>query len=191
MNRVLSLLLALAAFATGCSTYRTTTTPRTAVEQALLSEAAEDAVAAMRFDAAAGRSVALSTDSYDAYDKRFVAGTFENRLLLAGGRVTTGTVELLAQPRVHYFAIDDSNFLLGIPSIPLVVPTVGAVSTPELALFRRAANRGRARFSMHFIDSESRALVADLPPSAAESAYTRWTILFFLTFRTTDLEPPF
>jgi len=188
----LLVLIMTAGLVSSCS-MRSTTTDRTAIEQALLSESAVRSVAQMDFKQHEGKSFFIKEDKFEAVDGKFVMGEVRNKLLEDGlrGAAKEEDADLLVWPRSGAHGIDDSKFLLGIPSIPIPIPTVGTLETPELALFKLERQRGRDRSAIVLEDRETGALAQETGAKSAQVHYDRWVILIFIGFRTTNLGRPF
>lgn len=190
----LTTLALLCVFFAGCAMTRTTTTDRTAVEVALLTQTASESVKTLEIPPLSARSYALVDEAFDAPEKDFILSEFHELLLRANGhRIEEGADEadLLIEPRVNFAHIDDDKFLLGIPSIPIPIPGAGALVTPEIAIFGLETQKGRSRFSLFGQERESGALVFADTAEAREHRFRRYTFLIFFKFRTTTLPRPF
>lgn len=184
--------LALAMGMAGCVTQRSSTTARTAVEQALLSQAAETSISEITLADVDGKRFHVKEDFFEATDGKYMLAVLNKRLARLGGMPADSEeeAELLIYPAVAHAAVDDTGILLGIPEIPLLIPGMGSVTIPELALFKYSSQKGHNRMFLnveHADDSN--------PPSSTETVsagrfYNRWTILFLISFRTTNLNPP-
>lgn len=178
----------------GCAMTRTTTTDRTAIEVALLTETASESIKSLELPPLAARTYDLVDEGFDAPEKDFILSEFHELLLKANGLRNTGEAddaELLIEPRVNFAHIDDDKFLLGIPSIPIPIPGAGALSTPEIALLGLETQKGRSGFSLYGHERESGALVFSDRSEAREHRFRRYTFLIFFKFRTTTLPAPF
>ncbi len=185
------MLLSITLLSLGCASYRTTTTPRTAVEQALLSQSAESTLERLAIPELAGKSFFVSPDLFEAIDGKYVLAQINQKLLAAGGKAGgQKTADILVYPSVANAAIDDRSIFLGIPEFPFAIPGVGAITVPELALFKLATQRGRNRMNVygHYNTGE---LAFRTETASTERSYSRWIILFLITFRSTDLVAPF
>lgn len=195
--RILSLLAALALLwgATGCSTSTTSTTPRTAVEMALISEAAERCLGQLRAEGEIPYETFTIDDSqFEATDEEFMLSALKLYIMRETSLAYVADAEaadVVVYPRAAVAALDESRVLLGMPEIPVPVPGVGVLNTPELALFGTHKQIGRARLGAFAVDADTGRLVADMGIHAARTRYTRWRILFFISFATTDLGPPY
>jgi len=181
------------ALATGCVTYKTTATARTAVEQALISQSAEATLDGMDLLPLAGRMFWIVSDDFEATDAKYTLSCLRRRLLEIGARAAASKdeAELLVYPAAANAAIDESSILIGLPAIPVVVPGVGAMTTPEMPLFRRVSQKGRNRMALFVENAWDGALAHSIAPVASERFYTSWTILFLFSYKTTDLCAPF
>jgi hypothetical protein len=192
MNRNLLLLPLIAAVVvTGCS-MRQTTTDRTAVEQALLSVAATRTLEKMDFSSLTGKTFFIKEDKFEAVDGKFVSGELRAHLLKQGliAAEKEEDTDLLVWPRVASHGIDDSKFLIGLPPIPIPVPTVGVIETPEIAIFKLDRQRGRNRMGVHIEESETGKLALATNQVSAQSRYDRWVILILFGWTNSDLDVP-
>lgn len=210
--------LLIQAAASGCAASRRSTTPRTAVEEALVTSAIDDAVAALDLPAGEGRLfyvdrtavepamprvVVYSAEGEPAGDpvskltgdasyRKYLLSSLEARFLAAGYRAASREqAELIIYPRIEYCSIDDSDGLIGLPSIPLPLPGAGTVETPEVALFGLYQQRGRASLALYAVDRQNGKSAFQARSSPGQRTYSRWTLLIFFSFRTTDLADPF
>lgn len=187
------LLLMYILMTTGCSVARKTTTDRTAVEMALLSSAAERVMNKYEDPAAlAGMSFFLDISELKAVDSEYVISALRLDLLKAGlnEAASRDDADLVVRPRTAVHGIDDSEVLLGIPAVPIVIPGAGSVETPELALFKRIYQRATSKFGAYAQRRDDGSLAFNWGEEWGRAFYTRWTILVFINFRTTDLPAP-
>lgn len=187
------LLLATALMLGSCAATRTTTTTRTAIEEALLTQTAALTIDAFEIPAGTERTLFLDGANLDVPDKEFIITGIRERLLSAAWREVTAreAADVVVIPRADFAATDDARFFVGLPSIPIPFPTVGTVNTPELAIYKNERQYGRNKMRLLAIRRESGALEFVTAPSANQRQYTRWVLLLFITFRTTDLGEPF
>lgn len=186
-------LLGLTATLFACTTSRTSTTARTAVEEALLSQSAEATIEAFRCPELSGRSFTISEDYFEAVDGKYVLGTLRKHLISQGMHPAPdpATAELIIYPTVANAGIDDKTFTLGIPPLPIELGQFGMVQFPEFALVRHHSQLGRNRMSLHAVWRESGQPAFWTDEMSSERKYNRWLLLFFIAFRVTDLEEPF
>ncbi|MDX2175695.1 MAG: hypothetical protein SF028_04405 [Candidatus Sumerlaeia bacterium] len=186
-------LAAAMLFLCGCSMSRTTTTTRTAVEQALLTRSAEESLGTQSLAGFEGRSFHIEDIGFDHPQAAQLAREFEERLLAAGGRraADAASADLVVVPLVDYAAIDDDEVLIGLPALTLPIPGATAVAFPELALYKRSNQQGRASLGLLARDARTGELAVHAAPQWGVKFYTRYKFLFFFTFRTTNLGGPF
>jgi hypothetical protein len=192
MKRLGATLALSALLVQGCGTFRTTTTARTAREQALLSQAAEATLAALRVDAPAGKLYFIKEDAFEAPDEKYVLGLVHRKLLETGMRAASHEeeAEILVYPSVAHAAIDERRGLIGISELPIAIPGVGAITLPELTLLKREIQWGRNRMQLFGRHARSGQLAFASDAVSSERYYSRWTLLFLISFRLTNLLPP-
>ncbi len=192
MIRALSILLCFVIPALGCYTNRVTTTARSAVEQALLSQSAESTLADQTIPAELrGKSYFLVESQFEATDGKWVIAQVHQKLLAAGLKAGgKKTADIFVYPAVANAAIDDWEWLLGVPSLPVPIPQVGVITTPEAAIFKYTTQRGRNRMNLYGHHGSGE-LAFQTATGSTEKYFSRWTLLFILSFHTTDLASPF
>lgn len=99
--------------------------------------------------------------------------------------------ELSVRGRAAVSAIDDSEFLIGLPSIPVIIPGAGSINLPEIVLLGMKKQRGMSRMGMYAVTKSDGSLVHDFGTAADRTHYVRWRFLFIFSFRHTDLQEPY
>lgn len=155
----------------GCTTVRRTEPPRTATEQFLMSYAARRAVDRLHIESLAGEKVYLDDTYFESFDKAFMLGKIRERLLTAGARLTDARdqAEIIVEARSAGVGINRRDALLGIPSLPLPIPTVGTIETPELAIFGSKRQEGLASFALLAWERESGEFVLATGPGVGNT----------------------
>jgi hypothetical protein len=127
------------------------------------------------------------------YDEFFVHSLFLTTLLDQGlcYQQDQNQADFIVYPSVELAHIDDNQHILGLPSIPIPVSGVGTVNTPEIALMGMYKQFGRAKMQMLIVDRATGQKVGLYQSNVTESYYTRWKLLLFLGWRTTNLSAPF
>jgi len=189
MNKLLrAALLVAMALACGCMSARTTDTARTAVEQLLLSTAADRAVKELDVDVLDGRKVFLDVSNVEAYDKGYVIDAIRDRLGRQGALFVddAAKADVVVEARVGALAIDRSDTLFGMPALEIPVPFAGQVKSPEMALIKKISQEATAKIALHGRSRETGKQALSTTPQAGTAYYNRWWILF-IAFKTTDI----
>lgn len=178
---------------TACTMHRSTTTERTAIEQALLSASAEEAISRLETPVGEDRSVFIDRADFQSVDQGHVLSALSEHFVDSGFRLVSDRerAQLVVQPRSLYGGIDENELLVGIPELPIIVPGAGTLSIPELALFKRHTQRGRHGLASVVVRRKNGAMAFQQDPAFGDKYYKRWTILMFFSFRTTNLDRPF
>lgn len=193
MRYVLPFVLVAALVLSGCTVGRKTTTERTAVEQALLAQAAERAMDEIAVEGLVGQKFFIKDDHFEATDGKYVKAVVANKMIDSGmiAADTEEEADVLVYPAVANAAIDDKEVLLGSPPLPLAIPGLGALELPKAAFFSLDSQFGRHRSALYGKYRENDRTAFIVEPVGSETYYKRWTVLFFFSFRTTNLDYPF
>lgn len=192
--RNLICLCVFASLLNGCGTFRKTSTTRTALEQALLSQSVESALNSMQVERMEGKSFSIDPQWVQAVDEEYIFTAVNQRLLESGMKASEDSAksDVVVYPSVAYSGTDDSSFLLGIPAIAIPLPFSSApLTTPELALFKLDRQYGRTSLGLYGVERSSGELAFSVPMKAGEAYYKLWTILFLINFDTTNLPEPY
>ena len=191
---VLPILITCLAFLAGCTTTKTSTTARTAVEMALMSESAKRAIDELD-DGAVGpyQRFFIDENYFVATDQEYMLSALRRALLNKGLHSVESEedADIIVQPRIAAAAIDENKGMLGVPSVPAALPGIGAIELPELALYKKFKQQAVNKMGVFAINADDRSLAFDWGEGSGEAYYTRYTVLFLITFRTTDLNEPY
>lgn len=140
---------------------------RTVTDMLLLTTAADRAVE--RFDAQTlgGLRVLVDVSRFEAEERPFVHSAFRDHIVASGGIVVDPGPTILLEPppgtdvivevRRNALGRYDSDFTLGIPPLPIIVPFVGAgLETPGIYVFRRTQAKAYAKFSVFTYSARTR-----------------------------------
>ena len=118
-----------------------TTTPRSAIEQLLLSGAVDAALAKLKLPEVAGKKVAVDTANLKAYDVEYVRIATRARLAEMGAILVDepAEAELIVEVASGGLGLEHKTSVVGLPSLP--VPN-SPVPTPELAAYRSLEQTG-------------------------------------------------
>jgi hypothetical protein len=135
---------------TGCTSVQTTTPPRAATEQLLLSTSADRALAGVDLSIFAGKKVYLDTTYFDSYDPKYATGTIRDALSRQGALLVASAAasDIIIEARSGALSIDNSETLFGIPSIGAPIPLAGTVTLPEIAFYKADRQHAYAKFAL-------------------------------------------
>jgi hypothetical protein len=187
-SRLVVLALAILAVA-GCTQVRRTAPERAANEQLLISKAADAAIGRFDFAPVAGRKVYLDGRYFDSYDRAYAVGGVRSALLKAGGQLVANRseAELIVEIRAGALSVNRRNFLVGLPSIEVPVPTTTELTIPEIAVFKRLDRTGVAKFAGVIYTADG-TLVRELGPVYGLSWLDRRE-LFGVSWHERNLQP--
>lgn len=184
-------LLAVVFALAGCSTARTTQPPETATEQLLISTAVDHAVARLNLKIAPGTKVFADAQYFRApLYSQYAIASVRNRLLQLGARLVSNrkNSNMVVELRSGAQSINHHQLLIGVPAIPIPVPLVGIVTTPELALFEENRQVGIAKMAITSYNRNG-VLSASTGPLYGTSHDTHWTILLAFSWTTQNIMP--
>ncbi|HRU07275.1 MAG TPA: hypothetical protein P5137_16035, partial [Candidatus Brocadiia bacterium] len=123
----------------------------------------------------------------DSTDEGYVLHSIRAELLRDGACLVSKPeeAEVIAEPASGGMGTDGSEFLLGLPAIPLVIMGNG-FTTPELALYKISVQEGTAKLSITVRDARTGKAIMALQSPLATAYYNRYAILF-IGFRLTDV----
>lgn len=121
----------------GCTSTSISEAPRTGIEQLLFSTATDEALAAVELPEVANQTVYVEDRYLDTYDQPYVLGAIRALLSEKGAllRDDREAADIIVEARSGALGADRAESLLGIPSIPLIIPGAGTFRTPELSLY--------------------------------------------------------
>lgn len=189
-DRVLAALtvLAPAAVLAACATSHDTLPARSATEELLISSAADRAIARMRFHFPPGAKVFVDAHFIEGLDTKYTTGLIRDGVLRSGGRLvaTRDKADIVVEPRIGAQSIDQNTFLIGIPSITLPVPLAGPLTTPEIALFKRDAEKGTVKAGATAYGAKTGEYDETVGPVIDLSRRTHWIVLLVIDWTTLD-----
>src|SRR5687768_12152509 len=145
---VLSVLGAI--LLSGCVQTRITEPKRSAVEQLLLSTAADEALEKIDFSKFAGRKAFVDVTYFEAHDEHYVISGIRDALSKAGALLVADAKEadMVVEARSGALSTDSSSSVVGMPSLPLPVPMSGTLLTPEIALYKSQKQLSTAKIAL-------------------------------------------
>jgi hypothetical protein len=173
----------------GCTTTKITEPLRTATEQLLLSTAADhDLQSAQWLEFVAHRKVFLDATYFDSFDPKYVIGTIRDALSRAGARLEDNVTnsDIIIEARSGALSVDSSDTFFGIPKIPMPIPLVGVLETPEAAFYKSHTEKSVAKFALLAFATGSREHVYSSGPLDGKS-YDKSHSLLFISWIRTDI----
>lgn len=193
----------------GCSlTQEFSRTPRTAVEQLLLTQAVEHALHGLTVSLPEQTSLRVDITGLQT-DRSHFKMVGEDRVVLHGpsldlllirDSIATGLGRLgyridpsgteptyLARVVVESFGTTQGHTFFGMPPVTSVLIPF---SLPALVLYSAEGQKGYARLHVDFFEYQSGKLVGSSPTTIGRTYYNQYILLFFFTWQTTDLSAP-
>lgn len=178
----------------GCTTVRETQPTQTAREQLIMSSAADYASAQIHPNVPRGNAIFVDpahfTDDSE-YRTGYAITRIQSQLLSEGYKLVGAAdqADTVAEISTGALSIDQSDTLVGIPSIPIPIPLTGTVTTPELAAFKKARRTGVAKFNIAFYNAKTGDLQDVVGPVYGFSHDNKST-LFGYSWRHQNIVPP-
>jgi hypothetical protein len=191
------LLPAAALGLAGCVSDRLTEPGQSATEQLLISTAVDQAVEQLNPNLRAGTKVFVDPQYYDnapgdaALYTKYAIASIRDRLLRLGIRLVDDrkVADVVAEVRTGAQSIDHHEFLIGIPSIPVPIPTTSEVAkTPKLALYDDDKQTGVAKIAVTAVGRDG-SLAGSSGPAFGESHERDVTLLLFISWNRQDIMP--
>jgi hypothetical protein len=173
----------------GCVATRTSEPKRTAIEQLLLSQAADNALGEMDVTSLAGKKVYLEEKYFESEDKLYVLGSIRELITTGGGLLqdAAATADIIVEARSGALSIDSGNTLVGLPEMPFPIPFAGSLVTPELPFYKADRQFSVAKIALLAYDAKSRAHVLSTGPSVGYSHHHYKRLLGFIKWTSTGL----
>ena len=114
-------------------------------------------------------------------DIEFTKGELRDRLLQLGAELVTdaAAAEIIVEARSPGLGIDDSKNAIGIPALPIPVPSVGIFKTPALPLYKHDKQRGIAGFSLTGIEAATGKHVFSVGPIIGNAVHSDMSLIGF------------
>lgn len=175
--------------AMGCAQTNLTSPKRSAVEQLLLSTAADRAWEMMPFGQLDGKKVYVEERYFNSYDDEYAIGALRDTLSSRGALLVKkeDAADVVVEPRSGALSIDGSNSLIGIPKLPMPIPFAGSVETPEVALFKSDKQFSTAKFAFLAVDRSSGQHVMSTGPLVGRANIKYYKILGIIKFTKTTI----
>ena len=186
----IALILAMLALG-ACTTVKESSPQRTATEQLLISTAVDRAIARVNLKIPAGTKVFVKADQLQSSDDgKYAAGEMKDRLLRNGANLVDdkGKADAIVEVRAGALSIDEKQTLVGIDTFDAPIPFAGqAAKIPQIALYRDRVRLGVAKIAAFGYSTSDGKLIDITGPQFGYSHQYERTILFFFTWRSSDL----
>jgi hypothetical protein len=189
IHAFMALILAMPALG-ACTTMRESSPPRTATEQLLISTAVDRAIAQVNLKIPAGTKVFVKSEQIEGSDGKYAAGEMRDRLLRNGASLVNdkGKADAVVEVRAGALSIDDRQTLVGIDTFDAPVPFAGqAAKIPQIALYKDRVRQGVVKIAAFGYNTSDGKLIDTTDPRFGYSHQYERTVLFFFTWRTSDL----
>jgi hypothetical protein len=173
----------------GCAQTTLTAPQRAATEQLLLSTAADRAVTSTNFSLFNGRKVFLDASYFDGYDSKYAIGTIRDALSRSGALLVSNATnsDIIIEARSGALSIDAAQTLVGVPSAGVPVPLAGAVSIPELALFKSQKQFALAKLALLAYETRGGKHVYSSGPMIGKAYNHYYRFIGFITCTASDI----
>lgn len=180
-------LLSIGLFVTGCETTEQTSPARSATEQLILSTAADRALATANLNAFAGQSIYFDFTYFEGYDSKYAEGEIRDAFSRAGALMAPDakSADVIVEARAGAYSTDTNSVFVGIPSIPLPVPSTSEIPIiPQVAFYQRISQFSYAKFALLAYSDKTRAHIYSSGPLDSKSYDTYRSLLFISWWRT-------
>lgn len=183
-------MAAAALLLTGCGSVRETLPVRSALEQLLISTAADRAVAELPPEPFARKAVYIDATNLECTDKPYVLQRIRTALRDAGAEIVADRdqAELVLEAASGTMSMNRRDMLFGIPALPFPFQVGGeTLKLPEVPLWKMITYRGRAKLLFSVVDAGTGAAVADVGHCYGKARDTYWWLFILGPMRHTDL----
>jgi hypothetical protein len=173
----------------GCTQTILTAPQRSATEQLLLSTAADRAMTSTNFSLFNGKKVFLDASNLDSYDSKYAIGSIRDALSRSGALLVRNETnsDIVIEARSGALSIDAATTLIGVPGAGVPVPLAGAVSIPELALFKSQKQFSLAKLALLAYETHGGKHIYSSGPMIGKAYNHYYRFLGFITCTSTDI----
>ncbi len=186
---LICLLFVLLSGQWGCSlTRESTDTLRSPMEQLLLSQSLERSFAETHIPFSPDTPVYLEANGYSS-DTYVAKAAFQDWLSRQGYLIKSDPEEADYTVRLNVQSLGTETDLTFI-GLPPISGTFIPVSLPELSFYKSVEQVGYTRIIADIFDTTDYQHITSLPMLEGQVYYTNYTLLFIISWHTTDLNPP-
>lgn len=189
MWRLATVVILLGLTIGACSTEKASSPDRTATEQLLISAAADRAANNLDLKIPEGTKIFIDTEYFEGTDSKYALSAIRASLLRRGAAIVADRKDAnaIVELRSGALSIDETDWLVGVPSFAIPIPLAGRFDTPEIALFKRTERKGVAKFSAHSYGVKDGRLIDSTAPQFGYANKRDWVVLLFISWKTSDL----
>lgn len=191
MKTLANTLLAavLAAGFSGCVQTRQSEPKRTAVEELLISRAADHALSTADFAGLKDKKVFLEEEYYESNDRHYVLGAIRDFMSLAGALLVDDkkAADIIVEARSGALSIDSGNSLVGFPEMPIPIPFAGTFRTPEVPFYKSERQYSVAKLALLAYDAKTRKHVFSTGTLDGHSHHHYYKFFGFINWTSTEL----
>lgn len=186
---------------TACgTTWHMTAPEQTALDQILLSTAAERAANNISTDAT-GKIIAdwgkrlgktfINGQDFN-YNQHYALQAIKRYFLDNGVALVDNSKQAMTilEVSVDALSVDNTESFVGIPKIGVPIPLAGQLSLPEIALYKKETNRALAKFALSFRDAKTGKVKVKSIMSIGTAEVEKWRILLGFKITDNDLKLP-
>lgn len=173
----------------GCVQTNISQPKRTAVEQLLLSRAADNALSRLDLSTLNGKKVYFEEKYIDAQDELYVMSSIRDLISYSGGRLVEKAEEadVIVEGRTGALSIDSGESLVGFPEMPVPIPLSGTFVSPEVPFYKSERQFSVAKIALYAYEAESREHRFSTGPLLGKSHHHYYKLLGFIRWIRTDL----
>lgn len=182
-------VLGIAIALCGCTTLRGTSPPRSADEELLISEAADDAAARLAQQLPPNVLAYVDASHFVAEDSAYAVAAIDDQLLRRGVRLTDDKAhaDTIVEIRSGALSTNEQSMLVGVPPLTLPFFPVGNfLSLPGLDLVRHRETTGIAKFAATAYNPKTGKLLLSTDPQLGVSQQSDWVVLFMFAWTKRD-----
>jgi hypothetical protein len=122
-------------------------------------------------------------------DQEYILGAIRELISTNGAFLVRkiDDAEIVVEARSGGLGIDSRTSLFGIPEIPIPIPMVGTIATPEIALYKAELHDSTGKFALLAYDNPAGRYVHSTGPLAGKAYFNHYKLLGFFHWRSTDI----
>jgi hypothetical protein len=173
----------------GCTQTRQSEPKRTAVEELLISRAADHALANADLGLLKDKKVFLEEKYFDGTDKSYALGAARDFMSLAGALLVDDKkeAEIIVEARSGALSIDSGASLVGFPEMPIPIPFSGTFKSPEVPFYKADRQYSVAKLALFAYAADSRRHMFSTGTLTGKSHHHYYKLLGLISWTSTEL----